>query len=197
MRCLNNVVNDSNTISAWLELARKGNANAINLLVENHQQLVYSITWKILAHKEDAEDAAQEAFIKCFRNLHKFKGESAFGTWLCSIAYRTAIDLFNKRKNRLARYGSLPVDINHSEGATVSLQNGTESKEIKVILKQAIDTLPTDDALMIMLHYYWDMPLREIGTVLQISENNAKVRLHRSRIKLQAFLKQVKDLQPS
>jgi len=86
---------------------------------------------------------------------------------------------------------------NRSEGAIVLLQNGTESKEIKVILGPSIDALPTDDALMIMLHYYWDMPLREIGIVLQISENNAKVRLHRSRIKLQAFLKQVKDLQPS
>lgn len=158
MVCLNHIVKDSESIDVLLASARKGNANAINMLVENHQQLVYSITWKILMHKEDAEDAAQEAFIKCFRNLHKFKGESAFGTWLCSIAYRTAIDLFNKRKNRLARYGSLPVDINHSEGATVSLQNGTESKEIKVILKQAIDALPTDDALMIMLHYYWDTP---------------------------------------
>ena len=197
MVCLNHIVKDSESIDVLLASARKGNANAINMLVENHQQLVYSITWKILMHKEDAEDAAQEAFIKCFRNLHKFKGESAFGTWLCSIAYRTAIDLFNKRKNRQTKYGSLPADIRHSEGATVSMQNESESKEIKVILKRAIDSLPTDDALMIMLHYYWDIPLREIGTVLQISENNAKVRLHRSRIKLQGFLKQEKALQSS
>jgi RNA polymerase sigma-70 factor (ECF subfamily) len=188
-------VKDIQSAPVHLKEALKGNSDAIGKLVEAHQELVYSITWKVLGNREDAEDAAQEAFIKCFRNLHKFKGESAFGTWLCSIAYRTAIDLFNIRKNRQARYSSLTSDKNHSEEPAVSLQNETESREIKLILKQAIDALPTDEALMVMLHYYWDMPLREIGQVLNITENNAKVRLHRSRIKLQGFLKQVNDLE--
>ena len=186
---------DLQSASVHLKEALKGNSDAIGKLVETHQELVYSITWKVLGNREDAEDAAQEAFIKCFRNLHKFKGESAFGTWLCSIAYRTAIDLFNKRKNRQSRYTSLTANNNHSEEPSVSLQNESESREIKLILKQAIDALPTDEALMVMLHYYWDMPLREIGEVLNITENNAKVRLHRSRIKLQGFLKQVNDLE--
>lgn len=183
----------SDSTFTYLEQARRGDERAIKLLVENHQQLVFSIVWKVLGNKEDAEDAAQETFIRCFRNLGKFKGESAFGTWLCSIAYRSAIDLFNKRKNRYSKVESMDYDIHQLKAPLENPEKGTESREIKLILKRAIDALPTDDALMIMLHYYWDMPLGEIGKILQISENNAKVRLHRIRIKLHAMLKKLKE----
>jgi RNA polymerase sigma-70 factor (ECF subfamily) len=147
-----------------------------------------------LGNKEDAEDAAQETFIKCFRNINSFKGDAAFRTWLCSIGYRCAIDLFNKRKNRFSRFESLQDDMNQHESLTSSPENNAETQEIKLISKQAIDTLPTEDALMIMLYYYWDMPLKEVGMVLNITENNAKVRLLRSRNKLQAMLKQTNKL---
>lgn len=185
---------DLQSASVHLKEALKGNSDAIGKLVEDHQQLVYSITWKVLGNREDAEDAAQETFIKCFRNIHSFKGDAAFSTWLCSIAYRCAIDIFNKRKYRMSRFESLQDDTNQPECLSGSPENKTESKEIKLILKQAIDALPTEDALMLMLHYYWDMPLKEIGMVLNITENNAKVRLFRSRNKLQAMLKQTNKL---
>ena len=181
---------DLEAATAYIQKARNGDLHAIGKLVENHQQLVYSITWKILGNREDAEDAAQETFIKCFRNIHSFKGDAAFSTWLCSIAYRCAIDIFNKRKYRMSRFESLQDDSNQPKCLSGSPENKTESQEIKLILKLAIDALPTEDALMIMLHYYWDMPLKEIGVVLNITENNAKVRLFRSRNKLQTMLKQ-------
>jgi RNA polymerase sigma-70 factor (ECF subfamily) len=187
-------VKDLQTASEYIEKARNGDLHAIGKLVEIHQQLVYSITWKVLGNKEDAEDAAQETFIKCFRNISSFKGDAAFGTWLCSIAYRCAIDLFNKRKHRNNRLESLPDDINQSDTLSISPGMNTESQEIKLILKQAIDALPSEDALMIMLHYYWDMPLREVGMVLNITESNAKVRLFRSRNKLQVMLKQTNKI---
>ncbi len=181
---------DLEAATAYIQKARNGDLHAIGKLVEIHQRLVYSITWKVLGNKEDAEDAAQETFIRCARNIQSFKGDAAFGTWLCSIAYRCAIDQFNKRKIRNIRLEQLTDDDNQSSGISISPENTTESQEIKIILKQAIDALPTEDALMIMLHYYWDMPLKEVGMVLNITENNAKVRLFRSRNKLQAMLKQ-------
>jgi len=120
----------SDSTFTYLEQARRGDERAIKLLVENHQQLVFSIAWKVLGNKEDAEDAAQETFIRCLRNLGKFKGESAFGTWLCSIAYRSAIDLFNKRKNRYSKVESMDYDIHQLKAPLENPEKGTESREI-------------------------------------------------------------------
>ena len=169
-----------------------GETLAFSILVEKYQHMVFTISCKILDNKEEAEDAAQESFIKAFKSLSKFNNKSSFSTWLYKIAYNQAIDKLKIMKRKWD-FTEIDDDCDATESTNFELENYIDNKEIQLILKAGIERLQSNDQLIIMLYYYDGMRLKEIAEILGVEENNIKIKLFRIRNKLSSFLK--KDLQ--
>jgi RNA polymerase sigma-70 factor (ECF subfamily) len=150
--------------------------------------MVYTLAFRILGSREEAEDAAQEIFVKCFRALKSYNGKAAFTTWLYKIAYNHAIDMV-KRKNRKGQIIEWENKIEPGIVTHHSVEEKMDIRNVKVVLKEAIGRLAPDDQVIVTLYYYEDLPLKEIAEVLGIRENHVKIKLHRIREKLLKLLK--------
>jgi RNA polymerase sigma factor (sigma-70 family) len=176
-----------------------GDTAAYAQLVKRHQRFVFTLAMRFSKNREDAEEIAQDCFVKAYRALGTFKQSSKFSTWLYSITYTTAMTFL--RKKRVATQS-----INDDENVLqIANNNGDfdanqfEKKSGYVYLNQAIDLLMPDDAAIITLFYKGERSLEEIGEALHMEPNTVKVKLHRARHrlkeKLQYLLKdEVKEL---
>ena len=159
-----------------------GDSHAYTDLVEGYKGLVYSICMKILNNQELAEEAAQDTFIKAFKNLKRFKGDSKFSTWLYQIAYFTAINASRKKKVE-------KVELNNLE---VSLENDLiEADDRKNILYHAINQLKPDEKAIITLYYLDEFTLEEVSEISKITVSNVKVKVHRIKKKLNSILENI------
>ncbi|HKG06200.1 MAG TPA: sigma-70 family RNA polymerase sigma factor [Pedobacter sp.] len=176
-----------------------GNTKAYSVLVARHQRFVFSLALRFAKRREDAEEIAQDCFVKAYRSLGTFHMTSRFSTWLYTITYTTAMSFLRKK-----RLDTQSID---DEGSRIQLEsrvsdfnaNLAERKSTVYWLNQAIDQLTPDDAAVITLFYQGEQNLEEIGAALNMDPNNVKVRLHRARTrlkeKLQVILKdEVKEL---
>ena len=162
-----------------------GETAAFTHLVDKYKDMVFTVIYRILRQREDAEDAAQTVFIKAFKSLNSFQGEAKFSTWLYTIAYRTAL-----AKTKLKKFDT--VDDNfHVEIATDDTFPQLEemkNQEQKIYVKKAIDALPEVDSAIISLFYMDECSIQEIVDITQLKESNVKVKLHRARKALKANL---------
>ena len=184
---------------ALINAVLAGNTNQYALLVKRHQRFVFTLAMRFVKNREDAEEVAQDCFIKAYKALGTFKHTSKFSTWLYSITYTTAMTFH--RKKRLDTQ-SINNDENILQIANSDSDfdaNIYEKKSNYVYLNQAIDLLLPDDAAIITLFYKGEQSLEEIGLTLRMAPNTIKVKLHRARLrlkeKLQFLLKdEVKEL---
>tara|TARA_R100001369_G_scaffold954_4_gene3234 strand:+ start:106446 stop:107027 length:582 start_codon:yes stop_codon:yes gene_type:complete len=157
-----------------------GDTNAYGLLVKRHQDYIFNIVNKMLRNREEAEEIAQDVFIKAYNVLESYKGEAKFSTWLYKIAYRKALDSIKKNK----RTSSLELVENLTEDASAHLDTGLEIlllEEKQEIIKSCILKLPEIEAAIITLFYYEEQSVKEIAEITGLSEDNIKVKLFRSR----------------
>ena len=172
----------------FIDLCLKGDTNSFGTLVERYKDFVFTIAYRIVKVREEAEEVAQDTFIKAYESLNNFRGESKFSSWLYSIAYRKALD--SLRKNKKYRASEIIDDITEGtiddiDDALQYLQDEERSKAIQdCILK-----LPEEEAAIITLYYFKDQSVREISQITDLSEDNIKVKLFRSRKKLFGLLK--------
>jgi RNA polymerase sigma factor (sigma-70 family) len=169
------------------------------VLVKRHQRFVFTLAMRFAKNREDAEEIAQDCFVKAYRALGTFKQTSKFTTWLYTIAYTTAMTFLRKKRVHT-------TSINDDENVMQIANSGTdfdanvvERKSTYAYLNQAIDLLMPDDAAIITLFYKGEQSLEEIGVALSMEPNTVKVKLHRARQrlkdKLQYLLKdEVKEL---
>lgn len=168
------------------ELVRRtlaGDLSAFECLVRRYQQTVFDIVFRILRHKEEAEDIVQESFIKCYKNLDKYDPGRPFSPWL----YRIASNLALTRIRQLKRRRFLPWDIVSSQMADRNAVNpaaSLEAVEIKQEIASLLAKLKPLDQLVIILRYYQDLNYDEIAYILETTHNNVEVRLCRARQKL-------------
>ncbi len=180
-----------------IDIVLAGNTAAYAHLVKRHQRFVFTLALRFAKNREDAEEIAQDCFVKAYRALGTFKKKSKFSTWLYTITYNTAMSYF--RKNQL-NTTSINDDEYVLEIASVDFDaNIVEKKSSHVYLAQAIKMLLPNDAVLITLFYNGEQSLEEIANTLNMGTNTVKVKLHRARIrlkeKLQYLLKhEVKDL---
>ncbi|MBA4166154.1 MAG: sigma-70 family RNA polymerase sigma factor [Chitinophagaceae bacterium] len=168
-------------------------------LVNRHQNFVFTIALKYTPVREDAEEIAQDVFVKAFKALADFRGDSKFTTWLYSITNSTSITFLRKKKLDIRSLDNEQVfemaDNQHSGlGA-----NTIEQKSKVAMVAKAIQLLSPDDSKIITLFYKGEQSLEEIGKILDIEPNTAKVKLHRARQRLREqmekyFSQDVKDL---
>ena len=165
-----------------------GDTKSFGVLVEKYQTMVYSLAIKMLKHKEESEEVAQDTFIKAYKSLSKFSGNSKFSTWLYRITYNTCLDRIkgNKKYNN-----NIEIDkISSTELSSVeSVFNKIERKERSEIIQDCMGQLPDDERVILHLFYFEEQSLKEIKEILSLSESNIKVRLFRARKKLFAIFK--------
>lgn len=154
------------------------------VLVKRHQRFVFTLAMRFAKNREDAEEIAQDCFVKAYKALGTFKQTSKFTTWLYTITYTTAMTFL--RKKRLDT-----TSINDDEHVMQIANSGTdfdanvvERKSTYAYLNQAIDMLLPDDAAIITLFYKGEQSLEEIGVTLNMEANTIKVKLHRARARL-------------
>ncbi len=163
-----------------IEQIINGDIQSYRLLVEKYQRYVYSAALKIVSSTHDAEDVAQETFVKAYKNLSKFNGQSKFSTWLYRIAINTAIS-----KRRKQRFHSDDIGtIDYMESESSNYNKPLKTNEQKDYLQQAFQLMGEDDVTILTLFYLKELHLNEIADILNITISNAKVRIHRARKRL-------------
>lgn len=167
----------------------EGDTRAFTVLVDRYKDLVFTLALSILKNREEAEEVAQDTFIKVFKSLDKFKGDSKFSTWIYRIAYNSCLDSVKKYKRE---YNKIPID-DYTEGQLISLDNAVDVLEVKEqqqTIKECLQLLPKEDSFLLSLYYYEEQSLEEISKIMGIKSNNVKVKLYRSRKKLTSILKE-------
>ncbi len=166
----------------YIDKVLQGDAASYSYLVEKYKDMAYTVAIKIVRNAEDAEEVAQDSFIKAFQQLRTFQGKSKFSTWLYTIVYRTAISKTRKKKIEITNIDEYVID-NYSTGGSSQIDELKREEQQKYI-KAAIDKLPELDALLVTLFYINDNTLDEIEKITGYTKTNIKVRLFRARKKL-------------
>ena len=167
----------------YIEKVRKKETSAYSFLVEKHKDMVFSIALRILRSREDAEELAQDVFVKAYQSLDTFKGDSKFSTWLYRIVYNAAISKTRKRKIETVDLDYNMVD-NYTTDEIKEDINRLEYDEQKQIVHKVLDRLNTDDSMMVSLFYFNENSTEEISEIMGLTQTNVKVKLHRLRKRL-------------
>ncbi len=170
-------------VHTWVEAALEGDQSAFGHLVEHYQTAVFNLAYRMLGEPQEAEDAAQEAFLRAYANLSRYDPERPFKTWLLSIASNHCIDRLRKRRLTW-------LSIEEEEGvsvhpALISTTTGPEEayleQERSAGIQALLAQLPPDYRLVVVLRYWYDMSYTEIAETLGTSESAIKSRLFRAR----------------
>ena len=177
----------------------KGNKLAYSVLVERFQNFVFTIVLRYVKTREDAEEVAQDVFVKAYRSLADYKGESKFSTWLYTICTTTSITFLRKKKLELHSLDNEKVFASADNIDSGMNANQVEQKSRVNMVSEAIKLLSPDDAQIITLFYKGEQSLEEIAQILGKEVNAVKVQLHRARGRLKEkmqkhFSEEVKDI---
>ena len=175
------------------ELVRKsqfGDKAAFEQLVIRHQKLVFSLAYKLTGNREMANDVAQEAFIRAWKAIEKFRGDSTFSTWIYRITVNTAWTLRKKAK----KHNTLNIDDTY-EPIVIDEKKDPElvaiNSDLSSVLINALDKIPIEQRIIVELKNIEGRSHKEIADYLDISVTAAKVRLHRAHQKLRQILEEV------
>ena len=175
------------------ELVRKsqlGDKAAFEQLVIRHQDLVFSLAYKLTGNREMANDVAQEAFIRAWKAIEKFRGDSTFSTWIYRITVNTAWTLRKKAK----KHNTLNIDDTY-EPIVIDEKKDPElvaiNSDLSSLLINALDKIPIEQRIIVELKNIEGRSHKEIAEYLDISVTAAKVRLHRAHQKLRQILEEV------
>ena len=171
----------------YIEAVRKGNVSAFSYLVERYQNMVYSLALKLLKNTEDAEEMAQDTFIKAFQKLDMYEGKSKFSTWLYSITYNACISELRKRR---IQFSSLEEQrfSDQDEMKMNSYLSENKKEDQEKYLTVALSKLPEDDQVLVTLYYYENQSMDDISIITGLTVSNIKVKIHRARKKMYELL---------
>ena len=152
-----------------------GEESAFHSLVDEFGAYVYKVCFNILKDQMESEEAAQDAMLKVVHKIADYNGTASFKTWIHTIAYRTALDYYRKRK----RFEN--VDDQYGLASSYNSEDGVIKKEMDDQVAAILSILDPDDEQLIRLFYLEEMSIKELATLLEMSESNIKVRLFRIR----------------
>lgn len=167
--------------TVWIEKARSGDRTAFGQLVLAYERPVYNLTYRMLGNPAEAEDAAQETFLRAFSKLATYQPERKFVNWLLSIASHHCIDRLRRRGRtpQLSLAEPLPPQwlASETERPDQVLTREQERERVRTVL----ETLPSDYRAAVVLRYWYGMSYREIALTMRTTESAIKSRLHRAR----------------
>ena len=166
---------------------KQGDITVFSELIEKYKDMAFNIAFQICKNTEDAEEVVQDSFVKVYKSLNDFKGNSKFSTWLYSIVYRTAISKIRKKQ-------ITTVDIDehyNSIGDTQEQLSLLKNKEQKKYIEYALNYLSAEDRTIITLYYLESNSISEISQIIGMNDNNIKIRLYRARKLMYSKLEEV------
>lgn len=174
----------------YISRTLNGDVNAFAFLVEKYKHMVFTLAIRIIKSREEAEEISQDVFVKSFQKLSNFKGDSKFSTWLYKIAYNTSLDELRRNKKHVR----LENIENINDGDLEKVQDALEflqEEERKKVIKKALLKLDEVQRSILTLFYFEELPLKEISKIVNLTPDNVKIKLFRSRKKLFSILKNV------
>jgi RNA polymerase sigma-70 factor (ECF subfamily) len=162
-----------------------GEQNAFALLVDEYKRYAFTLALRILQNKPEAEEAAQDAFVKAYHHLASFNRQAKFSTWLYRIVFNTAVSYKRKQKNFFHNIENQVIE--YEQGA----EGMVERKDKERFIQQGLNKLTEADKLALTLFYLKEFSLEEIGEITGMQPNTVKVRIHRARLKLADELKNI------
>lgn len=175
-------MSDDALVQQWVSAALKGDQAAFGQLVEEYQRAVFNLAYRMLGDPEEAEDAAQEAFLRAYANLARYDPKRSFKTWLLSITSNHCIDRLRKRR---LTWLSIEEEGMAPHPALVSSEPGPEAAYLDAERSQSMQDLlsqiPPEYRVVVVLRYWYDMSYVEIAETLETTESAIKSRLFRAR----------------
>jgi RNA polymerase sigma-70 factor (ECF subfamily) len=170
-----------------IEAVRKGNVQAFSFLVEKYQKLVYTLALKLMKKPEEAEEMAQDTFIKAFQKIDSYEGKSKFSTWLYSITYNACISELRKRRIEFKSLDDRQIS-EQDEQKMNDYYRETKKEDQEKYLNLALEKLPEDDQVLVTLYYYENQSMEEISLITGLTISNIKVKIHRARKRMHSLL---------
>lgn len=180
------------TDTYYIKRIQAGDTASFACLLNKYSRPVHSLILKVVRNKEDAEELAQDVFIKVFRHLSSFKGDCSFSTWIYRIAYNTAISEVRKKKYEFLAIEETQIE-NVSEEEMAEVLGQTNVNFLLDKLDNALALLSPDERGVILLFYMQEKKMEEIALITELSVSNIKTKLHRIRKKLFVILKKMEE----
>jgi len=155
--------------------------------------MIFTIALRMLQHHEEAEEVAQDVFIKAYKSLSAFNRKSKFSTWIYRITYNTSV---SKLRSQKKFHETTSIGDYDRPGNTDTVAD-QEKKEENEIIRNCILRLPENERIIVTLFYFEDHSIREIAEITGMSESNVKVKLFRSRQLLYTELNQKLNIEPN
>ena len=161
-----------------------GDMSAFEELVDRYKRPVFSIVYRMIGQYQEAEDITQEVFINVYEKLYQFDSNKKFGPWIYRIATNASISALRKKKKVITldfdeTFGKAYEDYYTADSGDPQLM--FEREELKIFTDKAINELPENYRVVIILRYQMDLNNQEIAEVLGVSKENIEVRVHRAR----------------
>ena len=177
----------------YVEKIRLGETDCFAYLLNRYGKQVFSLIVKIVENREDAEELAQDVFVKAYTSLSSFRGESSFSTWIYRIAYNIAVSATRKKTSVFVSadegmIANMPDEESDDMFATESVNDARIS-----CLNSALELLPPDERAMIMLFYKDNRSMEDIAFITGLSETNVKTKIFRIRKKLFVLIKAMEE----
>ena len=180
------------TESTWIQQARAGDpaadasasADAFSCLVEAYQTPVYNLAYRMLGNAVEAQDAAQETFVRAYTRLDTYDPGRKFSSWLLAIASHYCVDVLRKRRMVYLSLDDLPPMVELAMPRTTQPEQVVVSQQDAGAVQELLNALPPDYRTPVILRYWYDMSYREIAETMGVSEGIVKTRLHRARARL-------------
>lgn len=164
----------------YIERTLRGNMNAYGQLIQKHEKYVFTLAMRILKNREEAEEAAQDAFMKAFHSLKTFEGKSKFTTWLYTIVYNEALGRLRKSKNHTVQLDEVEDIANGSTDYLDGLKS-LQLIERKELIQRGLDAMKPAESAALTLFYLEEQSIKEIEEIMGLTGSHVKILLHRGR----------------
>lgn len=166
----------------------QGKQQAFAVLVDRYRNMVFTVAYRLVNNREDAEELAQSTFVKAYRSLADYRGDAKFSTWLYTIVNSLGLSFLRKKKLETLSLSNEKVQV-VADGVGGGFSANTIEVKSKVqMVQKAMGMLSSDDAQVLTLFYQAEQSLEEIGRIMGIDPNTAKVKLHRARGRMKKIL---------
>ena len=171
-----------------IEKTLKGDVNSFESIVKDYHMMVYTLAYRVLKNREEAEELAQDVFLKVYQSLAKFNRKSKLSTWIYRITYNASINKYKSQKRKIDA-----IELDNSIEFNISNSSDTlhdiSFKEKRKVINNSILKLPEMEKIIVTLYYFEELPIKEVAEIVGITPQNVKIKLHRSRKKLYDELK--------
>lgn len=171
----------------YIDAVKKGNVQAFSFLVEKYQKMVYTLALKLMKKAEEAEEIAQDTFVKAYQKIDSYEGKSKFSTWLYSITYNACVSELRKRRIEFKSLDDRQIS-DDDEQKMHNYYRETRKEDQERYLNLALEKLPEDDQVLVTLYYFENQSMDEISVITGLTVSNIKVKIHRARKRMYQLL---------